>query len=184
VFAGSFVADLEASLLPRRPSTPCSFRWMADKRRTRSNLEGTASTVVLLPRPSSLGARHHGLPARRTYAIHVGQARSETRSRPPMGLGTSGGSIGWISVHQRRETGGSAPVSPPCHPWHSLSPARPWVSTRLPTSRRPNVIGAGRPSCLTGRQALIMQRNQDVSSISAIRNLHTITLRVPNPVSV
>ncbi len=53
--------------------------------------------VVPLPQPSALGSKRHGHPVRKTKMIPPRAARSETRGRPPLGLGGSAGNNGSIA---------------------------------------------------------------------------------------
>ena len=58
------------------------------------------------PQPSSCGSISHGMPDLSTKMIPLKAARSETRGRPPLGLGGSGGSSGATRAHNSSLTRG------------------------------------------------------------------------------
>jgi hypothetical protein len=64
--------------------------------------------VMPLPQPISWGNSSHGIPVRSTKMIPLSAARSESRGRPPFGLGGSGGSSGSTTVHSSSLTIGFA----------------------------------------------------------------------------
>jgi hypothetical protein len=62
--------------------------------------------VTPLPQPISWGNSSHGMPVFNTKMIPVSAARSDTRGRPPLGLGGSTGRSGWITFHNSSLTNG------------------------------------------------------------------------------
>jgi len=65
------------------------------------------------PHPNSRGRYSHGQPVRSTNKMPVSAWRSETRGRPPLGFGDSGGSIGLIRSHNFSASNGLAICVPP-----------------------------------------------------------------------
>jgi hypothetical protein len=61
------------------------------------------------PQPSSCGSISHGIPVLSTKMMPPRAARSETRGRPPLGLGGSGGSSGATRAHNASLTSGFMP---------------------------------------------------------------------------
>jgi hypothetical protein len=89
----------------RRSHTPVSCQ----SRRRRQH-------VIPLPHPISCGSSFQPMPLLSTKMIPVSAARSETRGRPPLGLGASGGSSGSTTAHRSSLT--SALLMPPVyHPF-------------------------------------------------------------------
>lgn len=64
--------------------------------------------VMPHPQPSSCGRYSQGQPVFSTNRIPVRQARSETRGRPPLGFGGSGGNSGRIRSHNASGNNGLA----------------------------------------------------------------------------
>jgi len=64
--------------------------------------------VMPLPQPISRGRYSQGVPVLRTNRMPVKQARSDTRGRPPLGLGGSGGIWGFIRCHSSSVSSGLA----------------------------------------------------------------------------
>ena len=84
----------------RRSQTPASCQ-------SRNRLQ----QVMPEPQPISCGSISHGMPERRTKRMPVSAARSDTRGRPPWGLGGSGGMRGATTAH--RSSVRSGPAMPP-----------------------------------------------------------------------
>jgi hypothetical protein len=68
--------------------------------------------VTPLPQPSSCGRASQGRPVLSTNKMPVSAARSDTRGRPPLGLGGSGGSNGAIASQSASLTSGLAMSRP------------------------------------------------------------------------
>jgi len=64
--------------------------------------------VMPLPQPISLGRYSQGVPVLRTNRMPVRHARFDTRGRPPLGLGGSGGIWGLIRCHSSSVSSGLA----------------------------------------------------------------------------
>ena len=64
--------------------------------------------VMPLPQPISRGRYSQGVPVLSTNRMPVRQARSDTRGRPPFGLGGSGGICGWMRSHSSSVSSGLA----------------------------------------------------------------------------
>jgi hypothetical protein len=69
--------------------------------------------VIPQPQPISRGRYSQGVPVLSTNRMPVRQARSDTRGRPPWGLGGSGGMCGSMRSHSSSVSSGLAIVSSP-----------------------------------------------------------------------
>jgi hypothetical protein len=91
--------NLSQSILSANPSLSNKIRhtfchtpaWCQSRKRRQQ--------VMPLPQPSSKGKYSQGQPVRRIKMIPLNAARSETRGRPPFGLGSCTGIAGSISDH-------------------------------------------------------------------------------------
>ena len=102
-------------------STWCSLRQTPAWYQSRS----LRQHVIPLPHPISAGKYSQGMPVFSTNRIPVSAARSDTRGRPPLGLGGSGGSSGAIRAHNA--SGNSSFAMAPS----SMAPILlPWLLTR------------------------------------------------------
>ena len=114
------VAPLLAGMLALSSDARLQSIWSASPRRSsrarwsRSHTPASCQSrrrrqhVTPLPQPSSWGSISHGMPDFRTKMMPVRAARSETRGRPPLGLGGSGGNNGATSAHNSSLTSGLA----------------------------------------------------------------------------
>jgi hypothetical protein len=73
------------------------------------------------PQPISRGSISHGMPDRNTNRMPVSAARDDTRGRPPLGFGGSGGNNGSTINHSKSGSRGEA-ITP--HESHNPSRAR------------------------------------------------------------
>ena len=71
--------------------------------------------VTPLPQPSSWGNISQGMPLLSTKMLPVSAARSETRGRPPLGFGASGGKRGAMIVQSSSVTSGLFIMHQPYH---------------------------------------------------------------------
>ena len=96
-----------ASALPRSFSKACQIFFQTpafcQSRRRRQQ-------VMPLPHPISRGRYSQGVPVLSTNRIPVRQSRSDTRGRPPLGLGGSGGKNGWMRSHNSSVRSGLAMI--------------------------------------------------------------------------
>jgi hypothetical protein len=100
-FTPLFARTLKLSTLARdqamRASSPSQFRrcsWSRCQTPASCQSRSRRQHVVPLPQPSSIGNKRQGQPVRSTKLMPPRVARSETRGRPPFGLGGSFGSNG------------------------------------------------------------------------------------------
>jgi hypothetical protein len=96
-----------ASALPRSFNKACQIFFQipafCQSRRRRQQ-------VIPLPHPISWGRYSQGVPVLRTNKIPVRQARLDTRGRPPLGWGGSGGKYCWMRSHKSSVNSGLAIV--------------------------------------------------------------------------
>jgi hypothetical protein len=110
-----FAGMLEASRLARdqsivsaAPSRSRTARWSWCQTPACCHSRKRRQQVTPLPQPSSLGKYSHGRPVLRTNTIPVRAARFGMRGRPPLGLGSSGGSSGAMTSQSASLTNGLA----------------------------------------------------------------------------
>ena len=96
---------------PLRPKAFTSLACTAGQTPARVQSRRRRQHVTPLPQPSSLGTSRQGIPLLRTKTMPVKQSRSDTRGRPPSGLGGSGGNRGSISFHRVSGTNGWAMIA-------------------------------------------------------------------------
>jgi hypothetical protein len=102
-------------------STWCSLRQTPAWYQSRS----LRQHVIPLPHPISAGKYSQGMPVFSTNRIPVSAARSDTRGRPPLGFGGSGGSSG--AIRAQNASGNSSFAMAPS----SMAPILlPWLLTR------------------------------------------------------
>ena len=92
--------------------------------------------VMPLPHPISRGRYSQGVPVLSTNRIPVRQARSDTRGRPPLGLGGSGGKKGWMRSHNSSVSSGLAMFIISRQPGFRFCVAYPWFYR----TNRPSLI--------------------------------------------
>lgn len=100
---GTVEASMEARLQSIRsawPSRSSRTRWRRSQTPAFCQSRRRRQQVMPLPQPSSLGSISQGMPLRRTKRIPVKAARSDTRGRPPFGLGLSTGNNGFTCSHR------------------------------------------------------------------------------------
>jgi len=94
-----------ASAFPRSSNKACQIFFQTpafcQSRRRRQQ-------VMPLPQPISSGRYSQGVPVLRTNKMPVRQARWDTRGRPPLGLGGSGGKKCWMRPHNSSVSSGLA----------------------------------------------------------------------------
>jgi hypothetical protein len=105
-FAPFFARTLVLSRLARDQSIPSrspkrskSTRWSRCQIPAACQARRRRQHVMPLPQPISFGKSSHGIPVRSTKMIPVSAARSDSRGRPPFGLGGSGGNSGATISH-------------------------------------------------------------------------------------
>jgi hypothetical protein len=102
------MAEVDQSMASARPNSSrracqifCQTRAACQSRRRRQQ-------VMPLPQPISRGRYSQGVPVLSTNRIPVRQARSDTRGRPPFGLGGSGGMCPLMRSHSSSVSSGLA----------------------------------------------------------------------------
>jgi len=116
LFAGMDALSIQARLQSMRPAQcrRCSSSWCR-----RLHTPATCQSrkrrqhVTPEPQPISWGSISQGMPERSTNRMPVSAARSDTRGRPPFGLGGSAGSNGWTMDQSSSVT--SALFMPPSY---------------------------------------------------------------------
>ena len=98
----------DQSIPSRSPKRSSSTRCRRCHTPARCHSRSRRQQVIPLPQPISWGNSSHGIPVRSTKMIPLSAARSESRGRPPFGLGGSGGSSGATTVHSSSLTSGFA----------------------------------------------------------------------------
>jgi len=109
--AGTLAASRAArdqSIRSWMPNRSSRWRWRASQMPASCQSRRRRQQVIPLPHPISWGKYSQGRPVLSTNRIPVSAARSETRGRPPLGLGDSGGSNGAISCQSRSVSRGLA----------------------------------------------------------------------------
>ena len=103
LFAGILAessAARDQSMRPRLPRRSSSRRWRRSHTPARCHSRSRRQQVLPLPQPNSFGRACQGQPVLSTNRMPVSAARSETRGRPPFGLGGSAGSSGAMRVQR------------------------------------------------------------------------------------
>ena len=110
-----FAGILEASRLARDQSMVSAFpnrsstaRWSRCHTPACCHSRSRRQQVTPLPQPSSWGRYSQGSPVLSTKRMPVSAARSGIRGRPPLGLGSSGGSSGAMTSQSASLTSGLA----------------------------------------------------------------------------
>jgi hypothetical protein len=104
---GTVEASMEARLQSMRsawPSRSSKTLWRRSQTPAFCQSRRRRQQVMPLPQPSSLGSISQGMPLRRTKRMPAKAARSDTRGRPPFGLGSSGGNNGATCCHSVSST--------------------------------------------------------------------------------
>jgi len=110
---GILAESKEARLQSRRSASPSRSKsiWCSRSQTPAScQSRSRRQQVTPEPHPNSWGSISHGMPLFSTKMMPVKAARSETRGRPPLGLGGSGGSSGATRAHNSSLTKGFMPL--------------------------------------------------------------------------
>jgi len=112
LLAGILAESKEARLQSRRSDSPrrSSSTW-CNRSQTPASCQSRSrrQQVTPDPHPNSCGSISQGIPVLSTKMMPVSAARSETRGRPPLGFGGSGGSSGATRAHNSSLTSGFMP---------------------------------------------------------------------------
>src|SRR5262245_40957124 len=108
MLAESRLARLQ-SMRSASPNRSRRVRCKASHTRAACQSRNRRQHVTPLPQPISGGSRSQGMPVLSTKMMPVSTARSETRGRPPLGLGDSGGSSGATRAQSSSLTSGFMP---------------------------------------------------------------------------
>ena len=109
LFAGTLAASTLTRLQSMRPASPSrssSARCNASHTPAACQSRSRRQQVTPEPQPISWGSSSQGMPDCSTKMMPVRAARSETRGRPPLGLGGSGGSSGATTAQRSSLTRG------------------------------------------------------------------------------
>ena len=90
---------LDQSISSASPSSSRNMRHTLSQTPAKCQSRSRRQQVMPQPQPISLGKYSHAQPLRSTNRMPVSAFRSGTRGRPPLGLGGSGGSKGWMRSH-------------------------------------------------------------------------------------
>jgi hypothetical protein len=101
-------AAFDQSISSARPSSSSSTRQSFSHRPIACQSRNRRQHVMPDPHPSSCGKYSHGQPVRSTNKTPVSACRFDTRGRPPLGLGGSGGNKGSTIVHNPSGSSGLA----------------------------------------------------------------------------
>ena len=102
LLAGMLALSRATRLQSRRSAAPrrsSSSRWSRSHTPAACQSRSRRQQVMPEPQPISWGSISQGMPDFRTKIMPVSAARSGTRGRPPLGLGSSGGSSGATTAH-------------------------------------------------------------------------------------
>lgn len=120
LFASTLAESSEArdqSISSAAPGRSKSMRCIRSQTPT-SCQSRSRQQVTPLPHPICCGSSSQGIPVFNTKMIPASAARSDTRGRPPLGLGGSGGSRGQITSHSSSLTNGLLMTGQHMHSLH------------------------------------------------------------------
>jgi hypothetical protein len=99
---------LDQSISLASPSSSRNIRHTLSQTPAKCQSRSRRQQVMPQPQPISSGKYSQAQPLRSTNRMPVSAWRSGTRGRPPLGLGGSGGSKGWIRSHNSSVSSGLA----------------------------------------------------------------------------
>ena len=102
----------DQSMAPSFPSRLSKRRWISGQIPSEVQRASRRQQVQPLPHPSSTGRSFQGMPVFSTNRIPVRHFRSETRGRPPSGLGSRFGSSGAIAAQSSSVTNSAGMCTP------------------------------------------------------------------------
>jgi hypothetical protein len=105
------MADVDQSIRSANPNSSKRSLHIFFQTPAKCQSRSRRQQVMPHPQPNSWGRYSHGQPVFSTNRIPVSAARSETRGRPPFGLGRSGGNIGLIRSQRASGNNGLAIMS-------------------------------------------------------------------------